>query len=96
MKAEIPAGCEIPPTGFKSWHNGKVTTLHPAIVANCSEIFLGNKSEINETLAKNKAWKNSLTDTKLFHMSGNCTWVTQYFKEDEDNFSLIEKYSYRI
>lgn len=76
--------CEVPLSsgGFKGWRDGVVTALKPVVERNCSRILTGDKKEILDVRARNKAWKNSLTDKKLLEASQNCSWVKEYFQDN--------------
>ena len=75
----LPAVCEVPLSGFRSWNDGVVTTLKPVISRNCSRLFDNSPHDINLTLASNLDWNNSLSDSDILHMTSNCSQVVQYF-----------------
>lgn len=71
--------CEVPLAGFKGWNNRVVTALTPVIKRNCAKLFAGDQEEIKKIKGKSLTWNNDLTDRELLKMTGNCTWVRDYF-----------------
>ena len=78
----LPAVCEVPLTGFRSWNDGVVTTLEPVIPRNCSRLFNRSLHDVTTTIANNRNWKSGSTNLDILRMTSNCSQVAQYFENN--------------
>ena len=82
LTVELPAVCEVPSSGFRSWNDGVVTTLKPVIPRNCSRLFNRSLHDVTTTIANNRNWKSGSTDLDILRMTSNCSQVAQYFENN--------------
>ena len=80
--SQVEENCLLPLGGFRGWNDGVVTALKPEIERNCAKIFAGDKKQIEIVNARNKNWSNPLSDEDFLNRTRNCTWVTDYFKNN--------------
>ena len=78
----LPAVCEVPLSGFRSWNDGVVTTLEPVIPRNCSRLFNRSLHDVTTTITRNRNWKSGSTDLDILRMTSNCSQVAQYFENN--------------
>ena len=80
MKVDPYRTCEVPPSGFKAWQSGVVTTLQPVLERNCSRVLAGHTEETGRIGEQSRTWKNALSDEELLNKTRNCSWVIDYFQ----------------
>ena len=71
--------CEVPPTGFKSWEEGVVTTLSPKVQKRCSKLFKGDKFSAIQVKSQLKHWKNSVGDEEVLEKTKKCSFGSFLF-----------------
>ena len=71
--------CDVPLSRLKSWSDGVVTVVQPAVERNCTNIIAGDQEEIKNVRNRSLEWKNRLTNEELLEMTKNCSWVRDYF-----------------
>lgn len=74
--------CGLPSGVFSAWTRGVVTEVEPVIKRNCIKLFSGDANEVELARTHNRQWKNSLTDEELLKLTGNCSWVEDYFQDN--------------
>ena len=80
--------CTLPPGGYRSWNQGMVTLLTPAVTVNCSRVIEGDEDEISRVTNITKMWKNSLSDTDMLEKVKSCQWLREYFSNNLYNSKL--------
>ena len=78
----LPAVCEVPLSGFRSWNDGVVTALKPVIKRDCKKLFDRSLQNIYQLREINRGWRNSLTDLDILRITSNCSQVAQYFENN--------------
>ena len=76
------SSCWLPPSGYKAWGAGVVTTLLPKVERNCTKLIAKDEKEIKAVNASLRLWKNPASDRSLLPSMGNCTWLREYFTEN--------------
>ena len=76
------SSCWLPPSGYKAWGAGVVTTLLPNVERNCRKLFARDKHEVTKVKEGLKIWKNAVSDSSMLLQMRNCTWLRDYFSEN--------------
>ena len=76
------SSCWLPPSGYKAWGAGVVTTLLPKVERNCTKLFAGDELEVKRVNKSLENWESSVSDEDLLHKTRDCVWLQEYFTEN--------------
>ena len=76
------SSCWLPPSGYKAWGAGVVTTLLPKVERNCTKLFAGDEPETRRVKEDLETWEDETSEEDLLYKMRDCMWLQEYFTEN--------------